>query len=337
VSNTKARLSKPVTIYTVARANDVSIATISRILNGRFNGKHETRDRVLETIRKLNYKPRPEARRLTGKRDRTSNIGVLAPFFVHPFFVEVLKGCYQTIHGHDSNIVLYDVDTRLRKKEMFERVVSEDFLDGLLLVNMHLNRAEYERLSAKMPLVLIAAQADFADYVMVDQYKSICLGMEYLHELGHRCVAFINNENEIYEAATRERAFRDSAEALGFRYQIDYRGVDRRSGYLAARACLEHNAELTALFYYSDLMAYGGVDYVNERKLWDRVSIIGVDGFQMTFHIDMTTVVQPMERMGELGARTLLERMQSSQSAPVHVVLDPWLHKGRTCGKVSNG
>ena len=324
------------TIYTIAEMAGVSIATVSRIVNNTFRGKEEVRRTVLDAIRRTNYQPKREARGLMGKKTSSRMIGVMAPFFIHPFFVEVLKGCYQAIHEHQYSIVLYDVDTRRMKKQLFERIMEENFLDGLLLVNMHLNEQEYRRITDRMPLTLVAAQTDFAESVVVDHYKGICMGVDYLNELGHRIVAFINNEKEIFESVIRERAFRERAEKLGIQYKVDYRSVDRRSGYLAARSILENNSDVTCLFYYSDLMAYGGLDYINERQLQSKVSIIGFDGFEMTFQVSLTTIAQPMQRMGELGANMLIEKIENPDAEDKSIVLDPWLDKGKTCGAVSH-
>jgi DNA-binding LacI/PurR family transcriptional regulator len=259
----------------------------------------------------------------------------MAPFFIHPFFVEVLKGAYRAIHNSDHSILLYDVDTKVMKKKVIRRIVDENLIDGLLIVNMHLNRDEYNLISEKIPLVLVAAETDFADSVIVDNYKGIVTGVQYLFELGHRKVAFINNEKEILESRVREKAFRDEADRLGIRYKIDYREVDRRSGYLAAKTVFNNWPEVTCLFYYSDLMAFGGIDFVNENNLHERVSIIGFDGFEMSSHIGLTTIVQPMEKMGEIGALVLKNKIESKSSELKRIVLETWLEKGKTCRKIA--
>jgi DNA-binding LacI/PurR family transcriptional regulator len=322
------------TIYTIADMADVSISTVSRIINRTFAGEQDVLDRVQEAIRKVDYVPRPEARRLVGKRIESRIIGVLAPFFIHPFFVEVLKGVYKTLHEHEYSIMLHDVTTKEQKKAMFRKVREEGLADGLLLVNMHLDREEYLALRDKMQVVLVAAQADFADYVMVDQATGIAKGVQYVHSLGHRHVAFINNEKEIYETTSRESAFRETADRLGIRYLVDYRAVDRRAGYLAAKTILTNNPGITCLFYYSDLMAYGGVDYVNEHRLGVKISIIGFDGFEMSRHMDLTTIAQPMEAMGSLGAQVLLRKLREHDGRTERIVLETTLVKGKTCKAV---
>jgi len=320
-----------VTIYTVAERANVSIATVSRIINGQFHGKDATRQRVLEAMKALNFRPSREARRLTGKKTSTGMVGVMAPFFIHPFFVEVLKGAYRAIHGYKHSILLYDVDTRNMKKQMFERIVHEDMLDGLLLVNMQLNENEYNEITTRIPLVIVAGRTDFADSVFVDNYAGIEIGVRHLYELGHRSIAFINNEREIHETRIREKAFKETAEQLGIDFRIDYRSVDRRSGYLGAKTVVEYWPEVTALFFYSDLMAFGGLDYVNENQLLGKVSLLGFDGFDAATQVGMATIVQPMEAMGETGARMLQERLEHRRTDRAEVVLNPWLEKGRTC------
>jgi LacI family transcriptional regulator len=309
----------------------VSISTVSRILNNSFKGDEATLKRVREIVEKLNYQPSPSARRLSGKIVPSKMIGIMAPFFINPFFVEVLKGIYRIIHADQFHAILYDVDTKVIKKSTFNRILSDRILDGVLLVNMHLNEEEYKAISRAMPCVLVAAESDRADSVIVDNYNGMVQGLEYLYSLGHRRIGFINNEKNIYETRIREKAFLDQARVLGIEYKIDYRNVDRRSGYLGAKNLLENNPGITCLMYYSDLMAFGGIDYLYETNLRNRISIIGFDGFEMTFQVNLATVVQPMEKMGEEGARILLQRIAGMSTARIRRVLDPWLFKGRTC------
>jgi DNA-binding LacI/PurR family transcriptional regulator len=82
-------------------------------------------------------------------------------------------------------------------------------------------------------------------------------------------------------------------------------------------------------------MAYGGIDFVNERNLQDRISIMGFDGFEMSLQMNMTTIVQPMEQMGETGALLLIEKMENRLEGRMRIVLETWLEKGKTCKKVT--
>jgi DNA-binding LacI/PurR family transcriptional regulator len=332
----KELMPKRATIYTIAEMANVSISTVSRIINKNFTGDDRIRKAVLSAIKKVNYFPRAEARRLTGKRLESKIIGVLAPFFIHPFFVEVLKGVYKNTHEHKHSLILYDVQTKQLKKAIFEKVLEEGLVDGILLVNMHLNEQEYKALYERTPVVLIAAEAKFADYVIIDQYEGIANGLRYVSSLGHRSVAFINNEKEIHESVVRESAFRNTAEEIGIRYIVDHRAVDRRAGYFAAKNILENYPECRCLFYYSDLQAYGGVDYINEQRLSETVSIIGFDGFETSLHMNLTTVVQPMETMGAMGAQLLFKKLKDPKSQKEQIILETSLVKGKTCKAVAH-
>lgn len=329
-------MNNNITIYTIAEMANVSISTVSRILNNNFSGKEEIRERVLEVVEKTKYQPNQSARRLTGKKLPSKMIGVMAPFFIDPFFVEVLKGIYKVLHQEGYHLIIYDVDSHYLKKNMIQKIIKERILDGLLMVNMHLNVNEYKDITDKMSLVIVSAATDFSEYVMVDNYKGIVLGMEYIQSLGHKCVAFINNEKQIEESRIREKAFLDKANEFGMKYKIDYRKVDRLSGYLAAKNIILNNPEVTCLFYFSDLMAYGGLDFINENALRGKISIIGFDGFEMTFQMKLTTVVQPMEEMGKKGVTILLEKIRRGNDEKKRIILNPWLEKGETCWRISD-
>lgn len=323
------------TIYTVARMAGVSISTVSRVLNHKFSGKEEVREKILQVVQSTHYSPSQIARKLTGKKTRSMMIGVMAPFFTDQFFVEVLKGIYRALHREGYHLILYDVDSKLLKKQVLAKAVDEDILDGLIMVNMHLNEEEYREVTEKMPLVLVAADTSFADSVAVDNYKGIVLGLDHVFSLGHRRVAFVNNEKDIEESRVRERAFLERSAELGIDYRIDHRKVDRISGFWAAKSITDNNPEVTCLVFYSDLMAYGGLDLINQSGLRGRVSVVGFDGFEVAFQVGLTTVVQPMEAMGDRGASILLQRIE--QALPIErvkVVLDPVLEKGKTCWRV---
>jgi LacI family transcriptional regulator len=328
-------MTKRATIYTVAETAGVSIATVSRVMNGQFHGDEQIRQKVLAAMEQVSYRPNHEARRLMGKSARTKMVGIMAPFFVHPFFTEVLKGAYRVIHSSGHSILLYDVDTKTMKKQIIKRVVDEDILDGLLMVNMRLDEREYAAITRRIPLVLVAAETEFADCVIVDNYKAIVRGLHHIHALGHRNVAFINNAKDIYESRIREKAFREESERLGIHYKIDYRNVDRPSGYIGAKAIVDNWPDVTCLFYYSDLMAYGGLDFVSENRLGSILSVMGFDGFETALHLQLTTVVQPMELMGESGARMLQDKIEGRQIERRRIVLDSWLEEGKTCKGVT--
>jgi LacI family transcriptional regulator len=325
------------TIYTIASESGVSAATVSRIINNSFHGTDEVRLRVQAVVEKHRYHPSAVAKRLSGKKVASRMVGVMAPFFIHPFFVEVLKGIYSVFHEEGYHIILYDIDSKMMKKKMFATIIEEELLDGLLLVNMHLNEEEHAALSKTAPVVLAAAETEFADSMIVNNSKGIEIGMQYLFELGHRHIAFINNEKSILESRVREKAFRETMGTFQLPCKIDYRGVDRRSGYLGTKNIVENNPEITCLLFYSDLMAFGGLDYINENHLGKKISIMGFDGFEMTFHSQLTTVVQPMEEMGAGAARLLIEKIKGSTAGRQHIVLDPWVFKGRTCYQVTAG
>ena len=148
-------MNKNITIYTIARMADVSISTVSRIINNDFRGEAKVKENVLKIIRSLNYKPNPHARRFAGKKVESKVIAVMAPFFIDPFFIEVLKGLYKIVHENDYNIILYDVVTGQMKKKVIARIQEENYIDGVIMVNMHLNENEYKEITKKCPSFLL--------------------------------------------------------------------------------------------------------------------------------------------------------------------------------------
>lgn len=319
------------TIRDIAVAANVSIATVSRVLNESESVSAETRARVQAAIKALNYRPDPIARRLS--MGRTFTIGVILPFLTRPSYVERLRGIEAAVSHTEYDLVIQNVETRTKRDASFAELPSGRRFDGLVIISLAPTDAEAEAFVAShLPVVLVDCAHPRLSSVSIDNYAGGRLVAEYLLSQGHRQLAFIGDLDN---------------DALGFRSRRD-----RLAGFTAtlaahdvpllpqnilvdehgrreakhATATLLHRPPAerpTAVFAYSDIQALGVLDALREAGLQapDDLAVIGFDDIEIAEVYGLTTVRQPLYDSGVQGIELLWKHIAAPEAPPAHTVL----------------
>ena len=183
----------PARIADVAALAGVGIATVSRVVNDRGNVAAPTRERVLEAIRALEYRPSSVAQNLSLKR--TLVIGVVLPFLTEASPIERVRGIVTALASSPYDLALYDVESADRQQRAFRLLADAHRTDGLLVVSLIPPDEEVRRLRAKsIPCVLIDARHEGLPSVVIDDVAGGELATRHLLELGHRRIAFIGDK-----------------------------------------------------------------------------------------------------------------------------------------------
>lgn len=313
----------PARIADVAARAGVGIATVSRVLNERGNVAPSTRERVLEAIRTLEYRPSSVAQNLSLKR--TLVIGVVLPFLTEASPIERVRGVVTALASSPYDIALYDVESADRQQRAFRLLADAHRTDGLLVVSLIPPDEEVRRLKAEaIPCVLIDAPHEALANVLIDDVAGGELATRYLLELGHRRIAFVGDKPA---DAFRFRSSRDRT--IGFERAHAAAGVPVRPEYVregtqsrhVARSIAEELLRLpeppSAVFAASDVQALGvleaarglGVDVPND------LSVIGFDDIEIASYVGLTTVRQPLFESGRRGAELLLQALEGEPLA----------------------
>lgn len=316
-----------VTVHDVARQAGVSIATVSRALNGRSRISVPTRDRVLEVARSLGYQPNDLARSLTGMATQT--IALLLPDITNPFFPELVKGIQDLAdeRGHllllchtagDSAKVRADL-TLLRRKQV----------DGILLAADALAGEGIAAAIGEVPTVVLGPRIQGlpSDQVVVDDRAGARLAVEHLLSLGHRRIAHLAGPPGGVSSRDRRLGWADALRAAGIApdRRLVVRGDHLEDGGLAAgRTLLDRGTRFTAVFAANDLSAVGLLRGLTEAGLHvpADVSVIGFDGIHLTAYTApaLTTVAQPIYQLGRTAAELLLDRLTTTEPGPPRTV-----------------
>lgn len=180
-----------VNIYDVAAKAEVGIGTVSRVLNNSPKVKTETRTKVLEVIKELNYRPNKLAQNLASQK--ANAIGIIVPTFIDHFFVEVLKGIQAALEAEKIDLILYKIDKDQAMLDKILDIVHSKKVDGIVAVTMDIGEEDYQQLLAEeIPIVLADEKNDDFHSIYLNDLKGAEMAIQYLLAQGHQKIAFIN-------------------------------------------------------------------------------------------------------------------------------------------------
>ena len=322
---------KPVGLKDLSRYLGLSTATISTVLNGARAAREipaATQERILAAAEKFNYRPNAVARSLRGMRSHTG--GVLVPEISEGYGALVLGalGDYLLSKGY-----FFFVATHRRKPELMDeypQLLRQRSVEGFVVIDTALEKP------LPLPTVVISGHRSYPGVtnIVLNHDRAAHLALEHLVQLGHERIAFIQGQPYSSDSETRWKAIERAAENLGIVIHEDLvvqLEIDTLSPYVAypvVRRLLQRTRDFTALFAYNDLSAIGALRALRDSGLTipDDVSVVGFhDINSAAFQIpSLTTVRQPLDKMGALAGEVLLQRIHGGAN-PVEVTVDPEL------------
>lgn len=318
------------TIRDVAKKAGVGVATVSRVLNGGTAVSPTTRQKILAAIEALNYSPSPIARRLS--LGRTMTIGVIAPFFVRPSYIERLRGVEAALSDSEYDFILYNVESVPRRDACFRDLPRQERVDGLLVMTLPPSNEEVERFcQAKMPVVLVDAYHPQISHVMIDDVAGGYQATKHLIDLGHRKIGYISDLLQaspfgFRPVADRYEGYRRALAEAGIAFRADYHRqgeLSRHEAHRLAYELLSQPDPPTAIFAYSDTQAVGVLRAAQEMglKVPDDLSVIGYDDIELAEFLHLTTIRQHLYESGVAGVEQLLEEIANPPLQSQQVLL----------------
>ena len=331
------------TIRDVAKAARASTATVSHVLNGSRFVAAETKKRVEDAIRTLNYRPHGIARSL--RRSRTGTIGVMVSDIANPFFADLVLGVEDVVHRDAGgyNFILCNTEENREKECMYFDVLSQKRIDGLILAPAGGNDEVIKDLMARgLPLVCVDREiAEVqADTIVVDNRAAALTLVRHLVAIGHRRIAVLRarlNANSIDE---RVNGYVDALAEAGLTPSASDMAESASNVDDACRIAsdlLKARDRPDAIFCTNNFMTLGAMRAIAEMGLRcpADIAVAGIDDLPWTagFRPRLTVIAQPGRAMGREAARLLLDRIAKRRTdAPVRTVLPTELHVRDSCG-----
>lgn len=320
-----------ITIYDVAEKAEVSIATVSKVINNTGRISDKTRKKVLQIMEELEYQPSVVASALSGKS--TFTIGLTLPDLANPYFAELARAIEDQGRKHGFNVFICSTDNDAGKEEEYYQLFMKKRVDGIIMVSRDKQNVVVKKiLNEKVPLVMIAREMFSAPVtsVMVDDYYGGMQAGQHLLQQGHRRIAVI--VENLAELGSKER-LRGCVDAMKEEqlelppHHIIEGGYTLESGKAAMQQLLQQEELPTAVFACNDILAIGAIQAVREYGLNvpHDLSIVGYDNTILATIIDppLTTVAQPMGEIGERSVALLIQQIQSKETVRQRVMLMP--------------
>jgi LacI family transcriptional regulator len=316
--------SRRATLQDVAQAAGVSSQTVSRVVNNHPYVSERTRRRVLDVIRKLDYRPNRAARSLATQQSHM--LGIISYGF--PFYgpAQMMRYIEQTARLRGYGVSFSSAnDLSLAEIANALHNLGDHAVDGLILITpvIGLTYPDLIKLCGGIPVVLVDAELGSpVPSVVIDQRQGSRLATQYLLDLGHCEIGEIHGPLNWFGARARHESWNDTLLAAGVT-PGPFSGGDwtSRGGYEAAHRLLDQGANLTALVIGNDQMALGAIRALRERgrRVPEDVSVVGFDDIPESTYFDppLTTIRQNFPALGEQSVDFLISLITSPET-PFH-------------------
>ena len=322
----------PASLKQLAEHLGLSPATISLVINASpvaDSIPQKTKDRVLAAVEEFNYRPNFTARSL--RKQRSFIIGVLVPEVSEGYAAMVMSGIedhllqegyfyFVASHRHRADLI-----------EEYPALLLGRSVEGIIAVDTPSFRSQ------GIPVVAVSGHGseDGTTNILLDHDKAAQLALEHLYGLGHRKIAVIKGQAFSSDTEVRWNAISQQAARIGIEIparlvgQLEGDSTSPELGYAVTRRLIDRGARFTALFAFNDISAMGAIRALREdgRVVPNDVSVVGFDDIQSAAFQNpgLTTIRQPLRKMGEIAAEILLGRIQSAGLYSKHVTVAPEL------------
>lgn len=301
-------------IKDVAKEANVSIATVSRVLNDIDVVNQETKQRVLDAIEKLDYRPNILARSL--KTQRSSTIGIIIPDISNSLYPEIVRGAEDLASIYNYNIMLCNTDLdKNREKESFN-ILREKMVDGIIYMGDSLDKDIKGAIkNSGVPVVSVGTMDDEDEVpsIGIDSYLGAKEAVEYLISLGNKNIAYIGYDKDTaLEHEKIYKGYRDAMSNVGLLNEsLIYRGNLKYEQGIEGINKITENHQIDGVICGCDQMAIGVINALRDKgiKVPEDVNVIGFDNIALAavYHPKLTTVARPLYDMGSVGMRLLIK------------------------------
>ncbi|QIB70153.1 LacI family transcriptional regulator [Aminipila butyrica] len=313
-------MKKSITIKEIAEEAQVSIATVSLVLNKKDKKISEgTRENILRIAQKYNYTPNTMARSLITRQTRT--IGLIIPDIVNPFFPEIARGVEDKASQLGYSVIYCNTDDKIKREDKYIHVLMEKMVDGIISAHSADREEGFDGLArCKVPVLLIDRDYDNKNVigrVLVDNRAGAYQATSYMLKQGYRRIAYIAGCISTATARGRLEGYHQALEDWGIGPEHRYVKVGEyrmQWGIEAAEQLLQEKTPMDGIFCGNDLIAIGVIKKLKEWGLAvpRDMGLVGFDDIYLASLVEppLTTIKQPNYEMGYRAAEMLIRHIE---------------------------
>ena len=306
------------TIREVAKLTGVSVSTVSRALANRHYVKEETRERILQAVRELDYRPNLMARGL--KEGCTKTLALVLPDITNPFYPKLVKSVEKYADANGYSIILFDSNEDKKRELHHIETLLSHAVDGVLFISSSDDTAQLNALrDAGLPMVIV--NRDFeCDYLRIsnDNYDGAYAMIDYLIKNGHRRIACLLGSMKLQRYRQRCEGCRQAMADNGienFDKLFFHDVTTTEKAYAMTKSALAMRERPTAFFAFIDMIAMGVYSAVNDSgfRIPDDISVVGFDNIHMSQHMvpPLTTYEHPVDEIAKTAIESLIRQMKT--------------------------
>lgn len=325
-------------ITDVAKLAGVSASTVSRVLANNSYVAQVTREKVLEVIQNLDYKPN---RLASNFRKKSSNmIMAIIPEISNPFFNEIIRGFQDCSSKMGYHMFLADTRNDVNLEREYMELFDEKFVDGVILASSRISLDEIQSSYKNVPLVMACQYLEGGDIptLFIDNIVASREATEYLIGLGHRRIGFISGSLQVALNRDRLKGYRQAFDIHGIPLNQSYiqeGDFSVESGYNNMKKFLAMDKRPTAIFAASDSMAVGAMQCIKQHGLRtpNDISVMGFDDIPLCTLVEpkLTTISQPKYEMGTQAMTMLFQILAKQPLARRQIVMQHVLVERESC------
>ena len=332
-----------VTIKDIAKAANVSYATVSRALSGSPEIGEATRERILKICDEMKYIPDSVARSMVKRR--TNILGVVTASINNPFMSELIERVEISAreHGYSLMVCNSSYDLQLEKRQY--SLLLGRRVDGIIVIPAGRDTAEnLSGYPSRIPVVYVSENLQDGEqsYVAIDNDCGARMGVEYLHSLGHKRILYLGRRSGSLTHKLRADGVISACQKYGmevnFKDNVDFGKTSSEVGYVLAKEYFENPSDETAIFCATDALAIGTMRAADEKgiRIPEDISVLGFDNISFSGlpRIGLTTVEQPKADMAAAAVEIILERIESDVVDHECKIVTPRLVERTSCGKI---
>lgn len=320
----------PVTLSDVAAKANVSVSTVSRVINNKDRVDKETRKKVMEAVDKLQYYPNDIARNLRGKSAKT--IAVVVPDLSNYFYASVIKGIESVSQQNGYSVLVCNSNEDCETEARHTQILLQKQISGLVIATVSGSIDFYQQyLNRNIPVVFFdncpKTEQSF-DFVSVDNVKASYDLVEHLIHIGHRDIAILTGSQTESSASERLLGWKKALEQNDIPIVEEQIGIGEfniKSGIKMMKKILSLDRLPTAVFAANNFLAYGAIHAILESNLRipEDIAVACFDAIDHTGLIkpQITTSIQPSEEIGTISAELLINKIKNVKKSIYHKIM----------------
>ncbi|NSW91095.1 MAG: LacI family DNA-binding transcriptional regulator [Firmicutes bacterium] len=317
----------------IAKHLNISVSTVSRVLNGKDRVSDETRKKVLNAIKEFNYQPNEIARSLRNRSSMT--IGVIVPDISNEFFALLIKGAEAVAKNNGYLVILCNSDYEEEMEKEYLNILAQKQVDGIIVATVCNDDKYFEKiLDSGIPTVFVDNLPQVKrnyNFVTIDNEKASYDLTKYLIGLGYKDIAIITGKLQETSAIERLNGWKKAMNDSGLKVNNDFIGIGNfkiESGYKIMKKMLELSKMPQALLAANNNIAYGAIRAIREKglRVHEDLYVVCFDATDNTglMNIKIPSMIQPAEKIGEIALEIIMKRIDNKELVIYdHVILEP--------------